>query len=93
MSKLKELFTQDVIDYYKNNQNEITEELLSKIRSYGNEGKELALEILDTKKSEDNYYLDAFGNKLSYNGDRNLKGAYSQMNLAPIHIKEIEKCN
>ena len=92
MSKLKELFTQDVIDYYKNNQNEITEELLSKIRSYGNEGKELALEILDTKKSEDNYYLDAFGNKLSYNGDRNLKGAYSQMNLAPIHIKEIEKC-
>lgn len=92
MSKLKDLFTQDVIDYYKNNQNEITEELLSKIRSYGNEGKELALEILDTKKSDDNYYLDAFGNKLSYNGDRNLKGAYSQMNLAPIHVKEIEKC-
>ena len=50
MTKIKELFTQDVIDYYKNNQNEITEELLSKIRSYGNEGKELALEILDTKK-------------------------------------------
>ena len=86
-SKLKEIFTTDTINHYKNNKGLITSELLEILRSYGNEGKEIALEILDTEKSEDNYYLDAYGEKISYMGDRNLKKAYTEMKLSPIHIE------
>lgn len=92
MSKLQELFTNDVINHYKNNKNLITHELLETLRSYGNEGKEIALGILDTEKSEDNHYLDAYGEKISYDGDRNLKKAYTEMKLSPIHIEELRKC-
>lgn len=91
-SKLKEIFTANTINHYKNNKGLITSELLETLRSYGNEGKEIALEILDTEKSEDNYYLDAYGEKISYMGDRNLKKAYTEMKLSPIHIEELKRC-
>lgn len=92
MNKLKDIFTESVTNHLKTNKHSITSELLETLRSYGNEGKELALEILDTEKSEDNYYLDAFGEKISYNGDKNLKRAYTQMKLSAIHIEELKKC-
>ena len=92
MINLKEIFTTDVVNHYKNNKGLITSELLETLRSYGNEGKQLALDILDTEKSEDNYYLDAYGEKISYEGDRNLKKAYTDMKLSPIHIEELRKC-
>lgn len=91
-SKLKEIFTTDTINHYKNNKGLITSELLEILRSYGNEGKQIALDILDTEKSEDNYYLDAYGEKISYMGDRNLKKAYTEMKLSPIHIEELKRC-
>ena len=91
-SKLKEIFTADTINHYKNNKGLITNELLEILRSYGNEGKQIALDILDTEKSEDNYYLDAYGEKISYMGDRNLKKAYTEMKLSPIHIEELKRC-
>ena len=92
MNKLKDTFTESVTNHLKTNKHLITSGLLDTLRSYGNEGKELALEILDTEKSEDNYYLDAFGEKISYNGDKNLKRAYTQMKLSAIHIEELKKC-
>lgn len=91
-SKLKEIFTANTINHYKNNKGLITSELLETLRSYGNEGKQIALDILDTEKSEDNYYLDAYGEKISYMGDRNLKKAYTEMKLSPIHIEELKRC-
>ena len=91
--KLQEIFTPELIEYYKTNKNLITSDLLAKLREFGNDGKQLALDILDTEKSEDNYYLDAFGKKISFEGDRNLKPAFTQMKLSPIHIEEIEKCS
>lgn len=92
MSKLQELFTNDVINHYRSNKSLITHELLETIRSYGNEGRQIALDILDTEKSEDNHYLDAYGEKISYDGDRNLKKAYTEMKLSPIHIEELKRC-
>lgn len=91
--KLQEVFTPELIEYYKTNKNLITSDLLTKLREFGNDGKQLALDILETEKSEDNYYLDAFGKKISFEGDRNLKPAFTQMKLSPIHIEEIEKCS
>ena len=91
--KLQEVFTPELIEYYKTNKNLITSDLLAKLREFGNDGKQLALDILETEKSEDNYYLDAFGKKISFEGDRNLKPAFTQMKLSPIHIEEIEKCS
>ena len=90
---LQEVFTPELIEYYKTNKNLITSDLLAKLREFGNDGKQLALDILETEKSEDNYYLDAFGKKISFEGDRNLKPAFTQMKLSPIHIEEIEKCS
>lgn len=89
---LNDIFTPEVIQHYKTNKNLITSELLAELRSHGNEGKEIALEILDTEKSEDNFYLDAFGEKISNNGNRDQKKAFTQMKLSKIHLEEIERC-
>ena len=89
---LKDIFTPEVIQHYKTNKNLITSELLEKLRAQGNEGKDIALEILDTEKSEDNFYLDAFGEKISNNGNRDQKKAFTQMKLSKIHLEEIERC-
>lgn len=90
---LKEIFTPERIEYFKTHKNEITFELLQNLRRQGNEGKQIALDILDTEMSPDNYYLDAFGKKIFFMGDRNLKRAYTSMNLSPIHIEEIKRCS
>ena len=89
---INSIFTEEVINHYKANKNLITSELLDKLRSFGERGKDIALEILDTEKSNDNYYLDAFGEKISNNGNRNQKKAFTQMKLSKIHLIEIEKC-
>lgn len=89
---LKEIFNDHVIDRYKRDKTEITDELLQTLRSQGNEGKQIALDILETEKSDDNYYLDAFGDKIFFNADRELKKAYTKMKLSDIHVTEIKKC-
>lgn len=86
-----ELLTKEEIQYFKNHQNEITTELLTELRSKGKEGKQQALDILDMPKDEENFYLDAFNNRISFNGNRILKKAYTKLKLADIHIIEIEK--
>lgn len=92
MNKLKEIFTDEIVTHLKNNKGEITMDLLDELRSSGNEGKDIALEILDMQRDAENYYLDAFGNRISFNGNRRLKRAFTKMPLAPIHIEEIERC-
>lgn len=47
---------------------------------------------LDMPKSSDNYVLDAFGEKIAFNGNRGLKPAYCQLALTNDHIQEIYKC-
>lgn len=92
MNKLKEIFTDEIVTHLKKNKGEITMDLLDELRSFGNEGKDIALEILDIEKDSENYYLDAFGNRISFNGNRRLKKSFTKMPLAPIHIQEIERC-
>jgi len=89
---VKETFTEDVIKYYKNNKNEITSELLDTLREQGNEGKDIALQILDIPKDEDNYYLDHNNNQISYKRIPTLKGLNTKLLLSDIHIEEIERC-
>jgi hypothetical protein len=87
-----EILTKDEITYFKNNKDQITFELLEALRSHGNQGKQLALNILDLPKDNDQYYLDAFGNRVSQNGNRNLKKPFTKLNIASIHEDEIERC-
>jgi hypothetical protein len=86
------ILTKEEITYFKENKQEITFELLQALRNLGNEGKQLALNIIDLPKDSDQYYLDAFGNRVSQNGNRNLKKPFTKLNLSPIHIEEIDRC-
>lgn len=92
MNELNELFNQDTINYYKTHKDKITLELLDTLRSKGKQGKQIALDILDTEKTHDNYYLDAYGNKIAFLGDREVKRAFTPMKLYPIHEEELKRC-
>lgn len=89
---IKEIITPDIVEYYKNNQSEITQELIDSLRQYGNKGKQIVLDMLDMPQDIEGFYLDAFGNKVSYKGDRQLKRPFTRFNLSPIHISELERC-
>lgn len=91
--KLKEIFKPEIIEFLKNNKDQITSELLQELRSFGNPGKHLALEILDFPKDSEQYYLDSFGNRMSVRGNRSLKKPFTKLNLSPIHIEELERCS
>lgn len=84
--------TTEEIEYFKNNKHEITSELLESLREHGNAGKHAALKMLDIHKDEEQYYLDAFSNRISFNGNRQLKKSFTKIDLSPIHIEEIKKC-
>lgn len=90
---LKDIFTPEIIKYFKEHKEEITSELLQELRSYGNEGKQLCLDILDTVMDEEEYHLDAFGKRITFDGNRALKSPMTKMNLSPIHIEEIQRCS
>lgn len=86
------MLTNDEIAYLKENQDQITPELLEALRASGNKGKHQALEILDTPKNDRRYYVDAFGQPVSFDGNKNLKKTGTLMPLKPIHLAEIERC-
>lgn len=86
------LLTKDEIKYFKENQEEITSDLLDALRSQGKEGKHQALAILDMKQNNKMFYLDAFGSSISYDGNKGLKSPNTILDLKPIHIEEFEKC-
>lgn len=90
--QINKIFTEDVINTLRKNKHEITPELLESIRAHGNDGKKIACEILDMEKDHEQYYLDAFNNRMSFNGNRRLKKAFTKLSLSPIHEEEIEKC-
>lgn len=90
--RLSEVFTEEVVEHLKENKSEITHELLEAMRSFGNSGKKLALEILDLEKDHEQYYLDAFGNRISMDGNRRLKNPFTKLPLADIHKEEIRRC-
>ena len=92
VKKLSDIFPPELVEYYKQNKNLITEELLDTLRTYGNDGKALALEILDTPMDDEKYHLDAFGNRIFFNGNRQLKRPFTKMPIAKIHEIEIKKC-
>lgn len=81
------------IEYFKNNQNLITPELLEALRAQGNDGKRIALEILDLKQDDRKFYLDAFGGHISFDGNKSLKKIGTVLALTPIHESEIERCS
>ena len=91
--KINDIFNIETINYLRENKHEITSDLLDELRSHGNEGKQIALDILDLPKDEEQYYLDAFGNRISFSGNRRLKKQFTKLELSPIHIEEIKKCS
>jgi len=91
--KLKALFTPEIIKQLKDDKDLITFELLETMRSFGNVGKKLAIEILDIKKDLEKYYLDAFGNRCAFDGNRRLKRQFTKFKLSQIHKDEIVRCH
>jgi len=89
---VKEIFDQDTIDHLRANKDEITPELLESLRAHGNAGKQIALDILDLEMDNEQYYLDAYGNRISFNGNRRLKKAFTKLQMWPIHKIEMDKC-
>ena len=51
------------------------------------------LNLLDIPKSQNGFYLDAFGKEVSYNGIATLKRQYVKLPLSQTHIDEISKCS
>lgn len=49
--------------------------------------------MLDIPKGTNGFYLDAFGNQVSYNGIATLKRQYVKLPLKQTHIDEIKKCS
>jgi hypothetical protein len=48
--------------------------------------------ILEIPKNDYGYYIDIYGERVSYNGIRTLKRAKTVLDLSPIHKNEIRKC-
>ena len=86
------ILSNEQIELLKNNKNLITEELLDALRET-KEGKSVALQILDIPKDDEDYYLDAFGSRISFDGNRQIKPCYTKIQLTDIQIKEIQKCS
>lgn len=51
------------------------------------------IELNNIKKDDEEYYLDAFGNRVSYNGLKVLKKEGTKLNLSEFHVNEIMKCS
>lgn len=47
---------------------------------------------LELPKDEEDYYLDAYGKRISFKGVRTLKRAYTKLPLTRGHVEEIIKC-
>lgn len=88
---MSSLLTDAEVTQLKNNKDLITQELLDALRTT-KEGKARALEILDLPKDDEEYYLDAFDNRISFHGDRLLKKQYTKLKLSPIHLDELTRC-
>lgn len=86
------ILSNEQIELLKNNKNLITEELLDTLRKT-KEGKSVALQILDIPKDDEDYYMDAFGSRISFDGNRQIKPCYTKIQLSDIQIKEIQKCS
>lgn len=88
---IKKIFTKPIIKHYKDNKDEITQELLDKLRET-KEGKKIAFQMLDLPQNEEGYYLDSFDKEISYQKIPTLKNINRKLPLSQIHIDEIEKC-
>ena len=86
------ILSTEQIKVLKENKTLITSEILSELRKT-KEGKAVALEILDIEKDSEDYYLDAFGGRIAFNGNRQIKPFHTKINLSDIHIQEIKKCS
>lgn len=86
------LLSKKEVKYFKENQHEITQDLLDALREQGKEGKHQALEILDMPKNDKMFYVDAFGQPISYEGNKGLKKVGTVLALSPIHTSEFERC-
>jgi hypothetical protein len=89
---LSQIIDATTIEQLRNNKSSITSDLLEALRAHGNDGKQIALDILDLAKDNEQYYLDAFGNRMSFNGNRRLKKAFTKLDLSDIHKTELAKC-
>jgi hypothetical protein len=86
------ILSAEQIKVLKENKELITPEILDELRKT-KEGKSVALEILDIERDNEDYYLDAFGGRISFNGNRQIKPFHTKINLSDIHIQEIKRCS
>lgn len=89
---MSEILTKEEIIAYNENKELISPELLELLRKCGKSGKDIALQILDTPKDREQYYLDAYGNRISLFGNKRLKKVGTIMAFSQIHHEELAKC-
>ena len=89
--QIEDIFTEQIINHYKQNKDEITQDLLDELRK-STKGKDIAFKMLDIEKNEEGYYLDSFGNAISYMNIPSLKSINRKIPLSNIHKSEILKC-
>ena len=61
-----------------------------KIEVLSNRDKDLIINEIDLPKSSDGFYLDAYNNKISYQGIRQLRGEMTEINYSVFQKREIE---
>lgn len=54
--------------------------------------KDQILEQIDMKTNQEGYYVDAFGDRVSYNGSRTMKKAFTKLPLTQAHADELIAC-
>lgn len=86
------MLTKKEIKTLRETPGQITRALIDALREKGNDGKHQALQLLDMDKNREQFYIDAFGNRISFMGNRGLKDSYVQFELTPLHLEEIERC-
>ena len=86
------ILSAEQIKVLKENKELITSEILDELRKT-KEGKSVALEILDIERDNEDYYLDAFGGRIAFNGNRQIKPFHTKINLSDIHVQEIKRCS
>lgn len=89
--QITDIFTKELIEKLRLNKDLITEDLLKELRKT-NEGKEIALKILDLEKNDAGFYLDEFNRTIAFKKIPNLKPISTRLKLSEIHKIELLKC-
>lgn len=81
----------ELLEHLKTHKELLTAEIINEIRKLPN-GREEVIDILDLNRDNEEFYTDAYGKRVQFDGYRNIKKAHTKLELANIHLEEIKRC-